>query len=250
MYRRSIRSFFDRSCRKGNGSRFFSHEIRFRNSQLSVRLLRDRSDDLQSLTAASAQGDEGYDSLSMTQKAQWLEFKTLLAGYLLSTQGDRMCLAHGVENRCPFLDPSVLPLATSVNLKFGDSFDEKYILKQAFAGKLPSALLSRSKHPYRAPDAAPFLKAKPDYLELVQSEHEIGKIDVLDLAFCRQLVHKMMTQAISSFGQAENQAFIFLLSTVILHYRFIGRPGRVVNDIDALVVKVVDGRADPSVRQV
>ncbi len=33
-----------------------------------------------------------------------MELKTLLSGYLLSSQGDRMSMAHGVEGRYPFLD--------------------------------------------------------------------------------------------------------------------------------------------------
>ena len=36
------------------------------------------------------------------------EHKTLLSGYLLSTQGDRVSLANSVENRTPFLDPNFI----------------------------------------------------------------------------------------------------------------------------------------------
>ena len=35
---------------------------------------------------------------------QYLEVRTLLSGYLLSSQGDRMLMAHSVEGRFPFLD--------------------------------------------------------------------------------------------------------------------------------------------------
>ena len=35
---------------------------------------------------------------------QYLEMRTLLSGYLLSSQGDRMLMAHSVEGRFPFLD--------------------------------------------------------------------------------------------------------------------------------------------------
>ena len=37
-------------------------------------------------------------------RAQYLEMTTFLAGYLLSSQGDRMLMGHSVEGRFPFLD--------------------------------------------------------------------------------------------------------------------------------------------------
>ena len=37
-------------------------------------------------------------------QAQYLETAHLLPGYILSAQGDRMSMAHGVEGRFPFLD--------------------------------------------------------------------------------------------------------------------------------------------------
>ena len=42
---------------------------------------------------------------------QYIEIRTLLCGYLLSSQGDRMLMAHSVEGRFPFLDNDVVALA-------------------------------------------------------------------------------------------------------------------------------------------
>src|SRR6185436_20861375 len=41
---------------------------------------------------------------SALNRAAYLEMTTLLSTYLLSSQGDRMAMAHGVEGRFPFLD--------------------------------------------------------------------------------------------------------------------------------------------------
>ena len=41
------------------------------------------------------------------ERAAYLEATILLPGYLLSTQGERMSMAHGVEGRFPFLDHSL-----------------------------------------------------------------------------------------------------------------------------------------------
>ena len=44
---------------------------------------------------------------SRLERAAWLELATLLEPYLLSAQGDRVAMAHGVEGRFPFLDHRV-----------------------------------------------------------------------------------------------------------------------------------------------
>lgn len=200
----------------------FSHELRFQNGRFSARLLRGVGDPFSDINALVA-AEPGYAALAGVQKAQWLEFRTLLAGYLLSTQGERMSLAHGVENRCPFLDPSVIALAASVNLRFDDGFDEKRLLRNAFRGQLPMAIVDQRKFPYRAPDSAAFADCRPDYLELLLSEAELAKIPFLDSRFARSLTTKIMGKAANEISTKENQAFIFLLSIVLQHRYFVQR---------------------------
>ena len=45
---------------------------------------------------------------------QYFELRTLLAGYLLGSQGDRMLMAHSVEGRFPFLDRDVVELGCAL----------------------------------------------------------------------------------------------------------------------------------------
>ena len=45
---------------------------------------------------------------------QHIEVRTLMSGYLLSSQGDRMLMSHSVEGRFPFLDRDVVALAESL----------------------------------------------------------------------------------------------------------------------------------------
>ncbi|MFI0774449.1 asparagine synthase (glutamine-hydrolyzing) [Streptomyces sp. NPDC021212] len=204
----------------------FSHELRYQNGRFAVRLLKDRDEpfgDVLDLVGAAP----GYAALSPTQKAQWLEYKTLLAGYLLSTQGERMSLAHSVENRCPFLDPAVVRAAASVNLGYDDGFQEKAILKKAFHGELPQSSLTRPKQPYRAPGAAAFKDRRPDYMELLLSDTELGHLDCVDPVFARKLVNKVMSTPDPEISTKEDQAFVYLLSTAVLHHQYVrGREGR------------------------
>ncbi|OHX15067.1 asparagine synthase (glutamine-hydrolyzing) [Chromobacterium sphagni] len=239
--RASISAFFDQLSGKESED-FFSHQLRFHNSQLSARLLRQKHEALKPLTELVAAAGGRFSRLSQVQRAQWLEYKTLLGGYLLSTQGDRMSLAHSVENRCPFLDPAVVRLACAGNLKFGDPFDEKHLLKRAFADQLPARLLSKPKQPYRAPDASAFLACRPDYLDAIGSESELKKIDALDPKFCLAFADKLLSKPVERISQAENQTFLFLLSTALLHRRFVERNAPEPSAIDALLTRRIDGR--------
>lgn len=227
----------------------FSHEIRFSNSRFGLRLLTEPAHDgLASLRTLLTMHAEEFASFSPLQRAQWLEFKTLLAGYLLSSQGDRMSFANGVETRMPFLDPNVVHWAWSLptDLKLKAETEEKYILKQAFVTELPPAILQRPKQPYRAPDAAAFLhEAQPDYLEAVLSAQELKKLGFIHLDFAQRLVQKVKQTPPDRISQRENQAFVFLLSLALLHRQMIVQPPvkPCARSIDALLVRRVDGRA-------
>src|SRR5260221_253837 len=100
-------------------------------------------------------------------RAQYLETGCLLPGYILSSQGDRVAMAHGVEGRFPFLDHRVVELgaalAPAMKLK---GLREKYVLRQRLGRHLPSSIVERPKQPYRAPDSESFLHAgPPQYVE-------------------------------------------------------------------------------------
>ncbi len=204
----------------------FSHEIRYQNGNLSLRLLADRdlaAHALDPLMAATAQAP-GFAEMSAVEKAQWLEFNTLLPGYLLSTQGERMGMAHGVENRCPFLDPNLVAMAGSVNLKHDDGWSEKAILKHAFP-ELPDEIRARHKHPYRAADSKSFVLERPEYMEMVLSAQELGRSGMIDARFAERLVTKIMTQPSERISISENQAFVALLSFQMLQHQYVRREG-------------------------
>jgi asparagine synthase (glutamine-hydrolysing) len=223
----------------------FSHEIRFQNGRFANRLLRDRADPFGALLQLT-RADAHFAGMGPIEKAQWLEFKTLLAGYLLSTQGERMSLAHGVENRCPFLDPQVVRLAATVNLRFDNGSNEKHLLKQAFAQVLPASIINKHKHPYRAPDSAAFVRHRPDYLEVLLSEAELKNIPFLDTAFCKVLTRKIFNSEPATISTRENQAFIFLLSVALLDRQFVrreGTPAVSVNNLERVLVRAIDRRS-------
>ncbi|MBC8951931.1 asparagine synthase (glutamine-hydrolyzing) [Xenorhabdus sp. PB62.4] len=198
----------------------FSHQMRFQNGRFAARLLQGGGEPFSALMQLVAK-EPDYQRLSAVQKAQWLEFRTLLSGYLLSTQGDRMVLAHGVENRCPFLDPAVVQLAATLNLRFDDGFDEKYMLKRAYANVLPECIVSKGKFPYRAPDSAVFVRSRPDYRDMLLNRNTLEEIGILNPKFVESFVNRIFNSAPEQIGTKENQAFILLSSLVWLHHWFV-----------------------------
>lgn len=238
----ALHAYFDRFGTPEDPA-LFSHELRFQGTMLATRLLQGADRGLSALQRHIAGNHGVFDGMSAVRKAQWLEFKTLLGGYLLSTQGDRMALAHGVENRCPFLDPEVVRWGVAASPGFGDGWDEKYLLKRAFADKLPARATRRPKQPYLAPDIPAFLSARPDYLDAILSEEALKKVEVLDQRFCRSFAARILSGDRGAPSQAEGQAFTFLLSTVLLHDQFIANPPD--RRPAPALVRRIDGRLDP-----
>lgn len=162
----------------------------------------------------------GWDSLA---RAQWLEMTTLLPGYILASQGDRMLMANSVEGRFPFLDRDVVEFANQLPARhklFG--LEEKFLLRHAFADLVPDAILHRPKQPYRAPDAASFFGdgPPPDWVLDVASAEAVLAAGVFDAGQVRGLVAKARERS-RRFGNTDNMRLVAVLSTQLLHAQFL-----------------------------
>lgn len=163
---------------------------------------------------------------------QYLEIRTLLSGYLLASQGDRMLMAHSVEGRFPFLDKDVVALADSLPARYKlKGLDEKHVLKQAARDVLPEAILARKKQPFRAPDALSFVADDaPDYVEAALSESAVRAANVFDPAPVAQLWRKCRAGR-GQFSNADNMALLGVLSTQLLHQAMIATPPTATADL-------------------
>jgi asparagine synthase (glutamine-hydrolysing) len=160
---------------------------------------------------------------------QYLELRTLLSSYLLSSQGDRMLMAHSVEGRFPYLDREVAALADSLpdGYKLA-GLDEKYVLKDVARDLLPADILVRKKQPYRAPDALSFVGPDaPAWVAEAMTERALAQAGVFDPGVAGQLYRKCVGRRDESqFSNADNMALVGILSTQLLHQTFLGSAAR------------------------
>lgn len=154
-------------------------------------------------------------------RGQYIEAKSLMAGYLLSSQGDRMLMANSVEGRFPFLDHRVMEFANRVHPKFKmKALNEKYLLKRAVARYLPAEIIARRKQPYRAPNIPAFFGGKPPaYVAELLSAGTLRDYGYFDPAKVERLLKKI--QQGRAIGNNDNMALVGVLSTQIWHRHFI-----------------------------
>jgi len=154
---------------------------------------------------------------------QYVEARGLMSGYLLSSQGDRMLMAHSIEGRFPFLDHNLIEYVNRIhpNQKM-KVLNEKYILKKAVANLLPSVIRARKKQPYRAPDIPAFdnLIGK-EMIASYMSGDAIKKNGYFEEKKVEMLVNKAHKG--KAVGFKDNMGFVSILSTQIWHDLFVNK---------------------------
>ncbi len=205
---------------------YFSHLPRW---NLTARIKNFLSDDaraeLRSYDVLADLGghlDGSYRRLAPFQQAEYLESTLLLPGYILSSQGDRVAMAHAVEGRYPFLDHRIVAfaarLAPQLKMKV---LDQKRLLKRVASGLIPESIRTRHKQPYRAPEGAGFFAGDCEYVEHLLSPGQVRRDGVFSASAVAGLVAKFKSGRPTS--AADNMALAGVLSTQILLDRFVHR---------------------------
>ncbi|MGN6110571.1 MAG: asparagine synthase (glutamine-hydrolyzing) [Kofleriaceae bacterium] len=159
---------------------------------------------------------------------QYLEMRTLLSGYLLASQGDRVAMASSIEGRFPFLDTEVVELACSLPADYKlRVLDEKHVLKRLARELVPPGIVRRPKQPYRAPDALAFCGPDaPAWISEELSPSAIAAAGVFDPAAVAKLWRKCEAAG-HALSNADNMALTGVVSTQLLYRQLIrARPDR------------------------
>jgi asparagine synthase (glutamine-hydrolysing) len=212
------------------GDPWFAHRLRWNTTQRALRLLSpearaaaDRQHPLGTLMDLAPRPEGHWDALG---RDQYVEATTLLPGYLLHAQGDRVAMAASIEGRVPFLDHRLIEFAGRLPAAWKlRGLDEKHLLRKAVRNWLPDAVSARRKQPYRAPDAVSFFSGgKPlDYVAEALSSARLRDAGIFDPAAVQRLTEKCRAGA--AIGFADNMAFLIALTTQLLHDQYVRRAG-------------------------
>jgi asparagine synthase (glutamine-hydrolysing) len=164
-----------------------------------------------------------YFGWSSLNQAAYLEMTTHLSPYLLSSQGDRMTMAHGVEGRFPFLDHRLFEFAAA--LPTGSrlrGLREKEILRRWSSRILSPRINDRGKQPHRAPDAPSFFgPGAPGWVADHLTPESLRRVGVFSPTSVAALVRRCRA-GLTTFDR-ENQSIVGVLSTQLWHHQFIDR---------------------------
>jgi asparagine synthase (glutamine-hydrolysing) len=208
--------------------------------------LRDSVKDYQpgSAIAEALDGDMLQDRHPL-DKAQYVWIKTMLEGQILTWGGDRVDMANSMEARPAFLDHHLAEFATqlppTMRIK---GRTEKYVLREAMKGLLPTVLYEREKFAFMAPPAhtdpkkwAALKALANDFL----SDQAIADAGLLDVNGVRKLfaLHEGDDTPVAT--QVQLDAVInHMLGVQIMHRHFVATdvPAQARQKADALGWKV------------
>ena len=214
-------SFFGQDLGEA-ASPVFSHLPRWRTSRRALAMFApDWRAQLQDWDHAACYAErlpESSRTWTSLGRDQYIEAKSLLAGYLLAAQGDRAAMAASIEGRYPYLDHRVIEFAGRLPPSWKiRGLEEKHILRRALADLLPKEIAARPKQPYRAPDSQCFfIDGKPlGYVAELLSSSSVRDAGYFDPLAVDALMKKC--RAGRATGFSDNQAFVGVLSTMLLH---------------------------------
>ena len=202
----------------------YSHALRWRNTG---RIRRFFSTDLQQAIAVNQPAWQAveypaqFKDWDPLHQAQYLEITIFLSQYLLSSQGDRVAMAHSVEGRFPFLDYRVVEFCNRIppELKLR-GLTEKFILKKLAQRWLPDMIWQRPKRPYRAPIHHSFFGPQaPEYVRDLLSVGSLQAAGLFNPSAVGQLVAK--ARRVDHLSEMDDMALAGILSTQLLLHSFI-----------------------------
>ncbi|WP_420642894.1 asparagine synthase (glutamine-hydrolyzing) [Candidatus Leptofilum sp.] len=220
----------------------YSHLLRWRNGARHRRLF---SPEVQAAVGVKSQSPNlplptHFSRWTPLAQAQYLEISLLMAEYLLSSQGDRMAMAHSIEGRFPFLDHRVIEFSNQLPPDYKlRGLNEKHILKQAVRDLLPAEIWQRQKRPYRAPIHHSFFpEGRPlDWVAEMLSPQKVAEVNIFNPLAVQSLQKKQARMG--SLSEVDEMALAGILSTQLVHHHFVSGWGTAVSHDLAAHQKVI-----------
>jgi asparagine synthase (glutamine-hydrolysing) len=148
----------------------------------------------------------------------YFEIKTFLPGLLLV--GDKLSMAHGLEERFPFLDNNLVNFAQTIPVKhklgnfenftklneniFGNKkkayqeFDDgKSVLRKAMSDFIPEKIRNRKKQGFSAPDESWYRGENATYIKELLLGSKTVSADYINPDYIKKIVDEHMNQRIN-----------------------------------------------------
>lgn len=208
-------------------ARDYSHQIRWRATSRAKRFFSSQASDylnqVNGTTAGEINYPPGFDDWDALSQAQYLESTIFLPQYLLSSQGDRVAMAHSVEGRFPFLDYRVVEFCAALPPMLRlNGLVEKYLLRRIARKWLPDEIWRRRKRPYRAPIHRSFVRADgstPDYVEELLSPASLKAAGFFNPEAVQQLLTKLKSG--KRAGETDDMALAGIISSQLVWRLFV-----------------------------
>jgi asparagine synthase (glutamine-hydrolysing) len=215
------------------GHPFYSHLVRWHNTGWTLRLL--APEIRESLPLESMMGEmeanlpAGWRDWEPLVRAQYIEIEGFMSSYLLSCQGDRVAMAHGVEARYPFLDPDFVDFCFT--LETSDKLigtRDKLALRRVARRRLPAEIWGRRKQPFRAPIGSALFDPEAERFYDMLSPASLAQSGCFDAPAVARLLAKTHARRGELPGEREEMGLVGVLTLQLLSDAF-GRqfPGRV-----------------------
>jgi len=175
---------------------------------------------------ADALDKEMLDGRHPLDKAQYVWIKTMLEGQILTWGGDRVDMANSMEARPAFLDHHLAEFATQLppTIRIRGK-TEKYVLREAMKGLLPTVLYEREKFAFMAPPAHTDPKkwqAMKALADRFLNKDAIENAGLLSVEGVKKLFDLHENPDTSAANQVQLDAVInHMMSVQILHQHFI-----------------------------
>jgi len=130
---------------------------------------------------------------------------------------DRMCMAHGLESREPFLDYRLVEFAAELppGMKLRNFIHKKYLLKAAMRGKLPREIIWRKKAGFNVPNARWIKGGMKTFIMDHLSSSRIKRMGILD----ERTIQKILADHFNEKSDNSHQIW-GLLTLMIWHTLF------------------------------
>jgi asparagine synthase (glutamine-hydrolysing) len=237
-----VTAFFKREL-QDTASPFYSHLIRWGNAAPLRRFLAEEVQVAHEAVPDYSPVDlpAQYQTWPALAQAQYLEIMTFLSPYLLSSQGDRVAMAHSVEGRYPFLDHRVVELCSRLPAEQKlRGLRDKWLLRQLGRTMLPADIWQRRKRPYRAPIQRSFFAGgrAVEYVEALLAPGAIRCGGYFRPDAVQRLARKARSTA--ALSEAEAMALVGILSTQLLDHLYVRRAWQPTPIDSSVNFKLVD----------